>query len=68
MSENVALVKRSFEAMGAWDVDALVRLYATDVEFLPLTGHGSATVPWSPVAAECAVVPVARRAIHPAPG
>jgi ketosteroid isomerase-like protein len=38
MSENVALVKMSFEAMGAWDVDALVRLYATDVEFLPLTG------------------------------
>jgi ketosteroid isomerase-like protein len=38
MSENVALVRRSFEAMGAWDIDALLRLYATDVEFLPLTG------------------------------
>jgi ketosteroid isomerase-like protein len=38
MSENVALVRRSFEAMAAWDVDALLRLYATDVEFLPLTG------------------------------
>jgi ketosteroid isomerase-like protein len=38
MSENVALVRRSFEAMGAWDVDALLRLYASDVEFLPLTG------------------------------
>jgi ketosteroid isomerase-like protein len=38
MSENVALVRRSFEAMCAWDVDALLRLYAVDVEFLPLTG------------------------------
>jgi ketosteroid isomerase-like protein len=38
MSDNVALVRRSFEAMAAWDVDALLRLYATDVEFLPLTG------------------------------
>jgi ketosteroid isomerase-like protein len=38
MSENVALVRRSFEAMGAWDVDELLRLYAPGVEFLPLTG------------------------------
>jgi ketosteroid isomerase-like protein len=38
MSENVALVRRSFEAMCAWDVDALLRLYAADIEFLPLTG------------------------------
>ena len=38
MSANIALVKRSFEAMAAWDVDALLRLYDTDVEFLPLTG------------------------------
>jgi ketosteroid isomerase-like protein len=38
MSENVALVRRSFEAMCEWDVDALLRLYAPDVEFLPLTG------------------------------
>jgi ketosteroid isomerase-like protein len=38
MSENVELVRRSFEAMAAWDVDALLSLYATDVEFLPLTG------------------------------
>jgi ketosteroid isomerase-like protein len=38
MSENVALVTRSFEAMRAWDVDALLGLYDTDVEFLPLTG------------------------------
>jgi ketosteroid isomerase-like protein len=38
MSDNVALVRRSVEAMSAWDVDELVRLYAPDVEFLPLTG------------------------------
>ena len=38
MSENVALVRSSFEAIAAWDVDRLLRLYATDVEFLPLTG------------------------------
>jgi ketosteroid isomerase-like protein len=38
MSANVALVRRSFEAMCAWDVDALLGLYADDVEFLPLTG------------------------------
>ena len=38
MSENVELVKRSFEAMSAWDVDALLQLYDPDVEFLPLTG------------------------------
>jgi ketosteroid isomerase-like protein len=38
MSENVALVKQSFEAMCSWDVDALLGLYAADVEFLPLTG------------------------------
>jgi ketosteroid isomerase-like protein len=38
MSENVALVRGSFEAMRAWDVDALLRLYAAEVEFLPLTG------------------------------
>jgi ketosteroid isomerase-like protein len=38
MSENVALVRRSFEAMAVWDVEALLRLYAAEVEFLPLTG------------------------------
>src|SRR5918992_3690624 len=27
MSDNVALVMRSFEAMRAWDVDALLQLY-----------------------------------------
>ena len=38
MSENVDLVRRSFEAMSSWDVDALLRLYDPGVEFLPLTG------------------------------
>jgi ketosteroid isomerase-like protein len=38
MSASVELVRRSFEAMGAWDVDALLRLYDPEVEFLPLTG------------------------------
>jgi ketosteroid isomerase-like protein len=38
MCDNVELVRRSFEAMSAWDVDELLRLYAPDVEFLPLTG------------------------------
>jgi ketosteroid isomerase-like protein len=38
MSANVELVRRSFEAMRAWDVDALLRLYDPDVEYLPLTG------------------------------
>src|ERR671914_1915234 len=38
MSDTVELVRRSFEAMRAWDVDALLRLYDPDVEYLPLTG------------------------------
>jgi ketosteroid isomerase-like protein len=38
VSDNVELVRRSFEAMAAWDVDALVELHDSDVEFLPLTG------------------------------
>jgi ketosteroid isomerase-like protein len=38
MSDNVELVKQSFEAMRAWDVDGLLRLYDPDVEYLPLTG------------------------------
>jgi ketosteroid isomerase-like protein len=38
MSDNLELVLRSFEAMRAWDVDALLRLYDPDVEYLPLTG------------------------------
>jgi ketosteroid isomerase-like protein len=38
VSENVELVRRSFEAISAWDLDALPGLYDPDVEFLPLTG------------------------------
>jgi ketosteroid isomerase-like protein len=39
MSEqNVALVRRSFERICAWDIDGLIELYAPEVEFLPLTG------------------------------
>jgi uncharacterized protein len=38
VSENVELVRRSFVAISAWDIDALLRLYDPDVEFLPLTG------------------------------
>ena len=38
VSKNVELVKRSFEAISAWDLDALPGLYDPDVEFLPLTG------------------------------
>jgi ketosteroid isomerase-like protein len=38
VSDNVELVRRSFEAMSAWDVEALLRLYDPDVEFIPLTG------------------------------
>jgi ketosteroid isomerase-like protein len=38
MPDNVELVRKSFEAMRTWDIDALLRLYDPEVEFLPLTG------------------------------
>jgi ketosteroid isomerase-like protein len=38
VSENVTLVTRSFEAICAWDVETLLRLYHPDVVFMPLTG------------------------------
>jgi ketosteroid isomerase-like protein len=38
VSENIELVKRSFEALGSRDLDALLGLYDPDVQFLPLTG------------------------------
>ena len=38
MAENVDVVKRSFEAIRAWDIDALLRLYHPEIKFLPLTG------------------------------
>jgi ketosteroid isomerase-like protein len=36
--ENVDIVRRSFEAIGRWDVDALLELYDPHVKYLPLTG------------------------------
>jgi ketosteroid isomerase-like protein len=38
VSDNVALVRRTFEAISAWDIDQLLTLYHPDVVFLPLTG------------------------------
>jgi ketosteroid isomerase-like protein len=38
MSDNAALVKRSFEAICARDIDTLLELYHPDVVLLPLTG------------------------------
>jgi uncharacterized protein len=36
--ENVEIVRKSFAAMGRGDLDALLDLYARDIEFKPLTG------------------------------
>jgi ketosteroid isomerase-like protein len=36
--ENAAVARRSFEAIGSWDIEGLLELYDPDVEFLPLTG------------------------------
>jgi ketosteroid isomerase-like protein len=38
MSDNVAVVRRTLEAICAWDVDTLLALYDPDVQLLPLTG------------------------------
>ena len=38
MQENVEIVRRSFEAIGRWDIDGLLDLYDPEIEFLPLTG------------------------------
>jgi ketosteroid isomerase-like protein len=38
MSDNVAVVRRTLEAICAWDVDTLLELYDSDVQLLPLTG------------------------------
>lgn len=38
MSDNADLVRRSFEAIRAFDVDTLVQVYHPDVVLLPLTG------------------------------
>jgi ketosteroid isomerase-like protein len=36
--DNLAIVRRAFEAIRNRDVDALVRVYEPDAEFRPLTG------------------------------
>jgi ketosteroid isomerase-like protein len=38
MSDKVELVKRCFEAVRAWDLDTLLRLYHPEVQLMPLTG------------------------------
>jgi ketosteroid isomerase-like protein len=38
MEDNVALVRRSLEAICTFDLDTLLQLYAPDVRMLPLTG------------------------------
>jgi ketosteroid isomerase-like protein len=35
---NVEAARLTFEAIGRWDIDALLELYDPGVEFLPLTG------------------------------
>jgi ketosteroid isomerase-like protein len=36
--DNAELVRRSFAAIRAWDIDALLRLYHPDIRFMPMTG------------------------------
>jgi ketosteroid isomerase-like protein len=36
--ENVEVVRKSFDAIGRWDLDALLELYDSDISFEPLTG------------------------------
>jgi uncharacterized protein len=36
--ENVEIVRKSFDAIGRGDLDALLELYDRDIEFKPLTG------------------------------
>jgi ketosteroid isomerase-like protein len=38
MSDNVDLVRKSFGAIRAWDIDTLLGLYHPDIQFMPLTG------------------------------
>jgi ketosteroid isomerase-like protein len=38
VADNVELVRSSFEAIRAWDIERLLALYDPEVEFLPLTG------------------------------
>jgi ketosteroid isomerase-like protein len=36
--ENEAVARQTFDAIGRWDIDALLELYDPEIEFLPLTG------------------------------
>jgi ketosteroid isomerase-like protein len=36
--ENVEIARASFDAIGRWDIDALLELYDPEITFLPLTG------------------------------
>ena len=36
--EKVEVVRLTFEAIGRWDIDALLKLYDPEIEYLPLTG------------------------------
>jgi ketosteroid isomerase-like protein len=36
--ENVEVARLTFEAIGRWDIDALLKLYDPGIEYLPLTG------------------------------
>jgi len=36
--ENAELARRTFAAIGRCDIDSLLELYDTEIEFLPLTG------------------------------
>lgn len=36
--KNVEIARRTFDAIGKWDVDALLELYDPEITFLPLTG------------------------------
>jgi ketosteroid isomerase-like protein len=38
MSDRVAVVRKSFEAICSWDIATLLGLYAPDIQFMPLTG------------------------------
>jgi ketosteroid isomerase-like protein len=38
VSAQVDVVRRSFAAICAWDIETLLELYSPEVEFLPLTG------------------------------
>jgi len=36
--ENAQVARRTFEAIGRWDIDELLTMYDPAIEFLPLTG------------------------------